>query len=223
MITLDSLLDTRLSIIDKVGKTWTRKVLRSGKYLDRTSDRFGELVPGFPQVQYQQYWDARKTEDVMGNVYPTGLNACIAELMVKLIEDSASSPFNGHAEITINTHPYEMDDKGKELLVAMIENNFGCVGNTCSVHMNYLTPEYLASLYDDVYMYEFDKWLTMHHTSLMNTPVPELFVYAPLITARETPRKYDIMDDREFMESNWSAHMQLRYLSASTYSMCIVD
>lgn len=225
LLFLDTIIDTRLCIINKVGKKWVDKVLRSKKYLDRESDIFSEIASNFPDAVYKKMWDERSISDLDNSSakYPTFLNVCIHGQMNELLMRSVQDPTVGSAEFTINTWPYEMDEKGKELLIAMCETDFMSPAKVVFWPPEFVEPSYLKDEFDMMYIYDLDQWMNFHQKKLVVTPMPNVTVHAPLLRKLPKPNKrYNIMNDKDFFETEWGAHLNIKFLSAGTFSMFVM-
>lgn len=223
MIFLDALLDTRLACIKMVGSDWAKKVLDTGDYMARASDRFSELVPGFPDAAYEQCWNTRNEEIMNSEVYPTYLLPFIASMFSKETERSAVNPTFKEVNVIINTYPYEIDEIGKEWLRTLSIESFGKDCKVCNIPIHLLTPGVIGDQYDDIFMYEFDKWLSMHGEALMDYPIPEVKMYAPLLTQKKVPNNYDLIKDKDMMETSFAGHLDIIFLNASSYCMCVAE
>lgn len=219
LIFLDSILDTRLSVMASLRKSLPKRVLATGKYIDRETDRFTDILPNFPMDDYTNKWNSRSKDDIREECYPTFLLAFIAKMIEDIEMQSVVVPNQEKPEVTINTAPYQIDDSGKDALVRIVHYHLGVSARVINVPIDYCHPNMLRDNYDDVFIYEFDKWLTIHMDSVKSKHSPSLHIYAPLLTVKKPDRNYDIMKDKSFMETTMAAFMSLHYLSAGTFSM----
>lgn len=219
MIFLDAILDTRLAVMASVRKDIPVRVIKTLKYMDRDTDRFTDILKSFPQLDYDNKWKSRTKDDIKSECFPTYLLPFISEMVDDIKREGMSTPIQGEVEITINTAPYHLDESGKEALKEMSLYHFGVDAEIVNIPIDFLHPDTLRGNYDDVFIYEFDKWLNIHFDAIKEKPCPSLHIYAPLLTVKKPDKKYDIMKDKAFMETSLAAYMSLRYLSSGTFSM----
>lgn len=219
LVFLDALLDTRLSTMKTIRESLPSRLIATGKYMDRITDDFTSIMPTFPIEEYREAWRTRTKDVIRTEVYSTYMTAFVSKLIDDITLDALTNPINSHVTMTINIAPYDLDESGREAIRGMAMQHFGLEAEIINVPIDYCSPGMLNESYDDVFMYEFDKWFTIHFEDLRSNPNPSLHMYAPLLTVKPTDKKYDIMKDKNFMETNLAMFMTLTYLSAGSFSM----
>lgn len=224
-VDMDSILDTRLALVNKMNPNLATMLIKSKRYFSRTSDNFSNIIKAIDQKKYNELWDKRKWDDIKKAVYQTGVVEHLTDLSGAIIEDSVRQPFRQGTAITLNTWPYSIDAEGKDYLKKFLELATAAEVNIVHIPIDFQTPEYFKSNYEYLFMYDFHKWLEIHIEGLKEKPMGEVTLSVPLLVARnKSPgKKYNIDQDREFMENEFRSHVQLQHVPICQFSMSVKD
>lgn len=185
LIELDSLLDTVLGTLGKIDPNIATKVLQSGKYHKRTTNKFDGVSP----EQFKEAWDTRDIETLQNSVLTN-----MSYFMQRMIKDSLiSSISQAKMELlrfTINVYPYEFDDP------ELVEMLIGCIRfytystaeiQVISIPPKEMTPEYCSSNFQIMVMRDWAGWLNNHKSFFEVKGLPELTVVTPQLFADDAP------------------------------------
>lgn len=187
MITLDSLLDTRLGVIAQKYPEKLEQLIEGRKYFDRIQDRF----EGIDHEEFVELYKKRDVETLKNSMMTN-----MTLLMGSFIKSAAEEVFAGNAPtgmvFDINIHPYQLDEEERSDLVGALEFHVGDAAefNIVSIPNEFLTPSICKSQYAVLVMYDFPDWLRMHGEAFKVTRMPNMIIYAPrLLEKLPTPEE----------------------------------
>ena len=182
LVSLDSLLDTRLACLRAIDEEATYHVLPM--YADRKRDVFDEVADGvFHQGMYDSLYKARDV-DTLKLAGRTAILTVIQALVSKI----ANGPWDDSI-LTINTYPYGLTPEEKEEFADTIEEVVGIEVRMMSMSYQMLTPEILDT-YDCFIDYNLMEWLALQGDSICRHKVKTTCYYPALMqgdgVARDT-------------------------------------
>lgn len=197
LIDLDSILDTRLSVINSQKTSVLEKAI-TDKYFERERDEF----PGISFSEFEELYKARSKTSLKDTVI-TPMMFFLEQFVNKTLENITSSPFHMKPAIVINTYPYQLTaDEDKQIINAVKS----AIDNKADVGVVHLSPEqitvkYVKEYYSVVVMYRYDLWVTSQ-ASLGNfnkLTCPEVTVIGPKLkfTQVEVDGKEDPFEKTE--------------------------
>lgn len=192
---LDVLLDTRMGTLDRVDPEAAVRVLKSGTYHERLSDRF----EGVDMDRYRELYAQRDRETLQRSAPTEGF--VLVQQLVKLLRDQAvemNSPYRGNPKVVVNTYPYqlsseELDELGKSIAVRL--------GGLVPVELTRisdaeLSPAFVKANFIMLVMYEYDPWMSLHYNvdpskiplkELMKMFLKEVTIFSPAIYFKDPP------------------------------------
>lgn len=181
-IDIDSLMDTRLMVVEQLSPEWMEKIANSPDYTRRLNDDFSIIFPDFPQDAYNALWDNRGTIALSNVKHLTGV---LQELRIDATE-RAGAEFTDAGmpgtKLVINQFPYkltpkEIDDLVMALSTATSFTEFKVISRSPDL----LIPEFFHNDFTEVIMYDFDQWLNFHYKRLMDFPIFKTTFKVPLL------------------------------------------
>lgn len=183
MVTLDSLLDTRLSTINAVSVEAIPNILT--KYFNRKRDDFDVQSDGILDMSlYNERYARRDIETLKGAVA-----TAILDVMNSLIVNIAKGPWE-KIEITVNFYPYDLTDEVKESLVDIIYETLNIKPTLTSISNELLTPD-LLNTWDCYIAYDFLSWLNLQNETMKDTKIKTTCYYPMLLHGDGIARKPD--------------------------------
>lgn len=155
LIDLDSIFDTRLSILNSLGEETLKKAI-DAKYFDRERDEF----PGVSFEDFQKLYQARNKTTLKETVI-TPMVFFVEQFVNKTLENITSSPFHMKPAIVINSYPYVLtpgEDAEIVNAVRAVVDGKADIG-IVSLSPAQLTVKYIKEYYSVVVMYRYDVWI----------------------------------------------------------------
>ena len=222
MITLDSLLDTRLGVIAQKYPQRVEKLLTGRNYFDRLQDRF----PGITHEEFTALYKKRD-EETLKNSMMTNITLLMGSFVKSAANDVLSGKDPTAMIFDINIHPYELDEETKQDLIGALEFHIGDAPqyNIVSYSNESLTPEVCKDRYAVMVMYDFADWMRKHAEAFKETRMPNMVIYAPRIleklpTPEENKQLIEAqLDPFEASRLAASPAFTIRFLSIDMYSI----
>jgi hypothetical protein len=192
-IELDALLDTRLATLARVaGEETAQRVLETGQYHARLSDRFAGVDKDVYQAQYKN-----RTVDTLKTSVVTNAIAIVRQLVAALAEDGAINPLHGGAKVTVNVFPYELtvEERDEIRRALVVWTRATAPIELVSIRPEDLTPSHCKELYSAMFMYEYNPWLTFHNAALVQCPLPRVTLFAPAIYFEGEPPSAEELEE----------------------------
>lgn len=174
-VELDCLLDTRMGCLSQISDALASSVLMNG-YHQRDSDVFF----GVDMALFKERYAARDVETLSRSIY-TNIVTYLQDCVMSGIEENAKGGQHSGYKITVNVHPYDLNDKEKESIEkALIYqlHELADVSVICESPV-FLTPKLIKNKYLMMIMYDFEPWLEIHAKALEETRIPGVSFVAP--------------------------------------------
>ena len=179
LVTLDSLLDTRIASVAAHNADLATQLLATGQYQSRRHNQLSRILSGLSQGVYDVLYKERDTYT---------LKLAVATPIVPMLADLVTryrSPLDRPVEemkviLTINAAPYLLSHELKTIIADTVK----LATLVDEVRWNFLLPEYLRPEglvpYHTVVMHDIDEWFTLHGETLARTHgLQETTIYAP--------------------------------------------
>lgn len=221
---LDTILDTHLGTLAKMGEQHALQALQSGRYHRRMIDEFD----GIPKDVFKTEYAKRDIETLKRSTLSN-----MVFFLRRLIKDSLlQAVIQQKIEkmcFTVNVWPYDFDDPG------LVEMLIGCIRfhtySTSSVRIvsipnEDLTPRYCVENFQIMIRYDWHAWLDAHKTFFEKEGVPQLTLVVPEIFSEAVPTQEDI--DRlelkknnpfRMMEQLCARMFRLKHMPVSLFSL----
>ena len=223
LVMLDTLLDTRLGKLVTINPTKAAEIDHLS-YSKRKHDNFWDV---YDWVDEEKFTSVNEDVTLLMNALVTNFVRELAIQLKKQLQLKASHNGSQVLSFTINLYPYVLSEDEKIELVKTVQSLLEDTVpvNTCFVPYESMTPGYINSNYDFVGMYEMDKWLNLHSTSLETAPmagvtwcVPGIFrkeIGEDAMEKLEMTKEDDALATLEFM---LAPYMNLVFRDAMTFS-----
>ncbi|WP_233874975.1 hypothetical protein [Paraburkholderia adhaesiva] len=187
LIFLDCLLDTRLGTLARMSDALARRVLsagKSGNYLEREEDAF----EGVDNEEFRRLYRARDVETLKHSTITT-LTTLLGDFTRTLSRIVRNRPWLHGVRILVNTWPYRLD---VSTLAALRDAITLWAGGFTPVEMvdyapDQLTPLFVKSSFDILFMYDYEEWLHMHGEAFSKTSLADVNVIVPAIYFNRRP------------------------------------
>lgn len=193
LISLDVLLDTRIATVARMDQEKAVEIL-NGNYHQRKSDFFD----GIDKAQFDLMYDQRDLETLLISQC-TNIVLILKNFVSSIIDTAINTPYIDDCNITINTYPYDIDDKTITTIKQAVMHWVDRFATVDHVHLSdeNLTPSYIKDNYDVLYMYQYDKWLETQTSNFEKTQIPRVDLYVPAISLNHDLTDKMIRDIKE--------------------------
>jgi len=196
-VDLDSLLDTRIGTLAKLGGNELVLNVLKGNYHSRQDDKF----PGVNLEQYKALYASRDVETLTLSTL-TNVMWFLGKIVTELMKQALVRPFHEGVRVVLNTYPYQLteeDQASMKGILAAKMNGYSTAELSFELETVYqsdaeLTPEYCKLNFSAMLMYNFDHWLTLHQVALTQLPMNEVTLYAPALYHVHTPTEEQISE-----------------------------
>lgn len=224
-ISLDSLIDTRLGVLNTIDVDFAIDVVSDKKYFNREIDSF---VDSKGDVLSNELYSkvSKKYSYVLSNSVKTKMFIFLMQLCHAHIQQALTSPVKATLEIDINTYPYELDNNEVSKLLPVVSASIGNLFDINCIYVPYekLTIDFITDNYNAMIMYNYHDWLNKHELALKRKPVKGLVVYVPKIYFGQVPDKDDLKklsdegtDAFAFTKKILSPLIEIDYLPINLY------
>ena len=187
LVSLDALLDTRLSILKKIDSRTADLMLVNGAYFSRVSDKF-PAFPGFAE----RY--AKRDRETLRDAMVTECINFIRDMVSQMVLMGYKTPFHQEVRVQVNTYPYALEEEEIILIGEALAVNFIGVCELDMVTLNdkQISPSYCRENVTVMVMYDYKDWLDTHALELEKLGIPEVDLYVPGLYFGEEPSQAEI-------------------------------
>jgi hypothetical protein len=219
MIDLDTLFDTRLSVLLKMGDEAVSEAFKDDMYYHRTSDRWPNIDP----EEFKRHYDTR-TKELLKTTSVTPILSLVTEFASKTIKNISNTPFHSRPKCVVNTYPYKLIEPEVDVLLKTLAAATKGLCDIEIVHMTLddITPRFVKNNLAIMVMYEYYKWLELHSANglFKKTTCPEVALFGPMLYF--IPRDNTIEGDAfKAMEEVMGPLIGLRLFPIEMFSTCI--
>lgn len=187
---LDTILDTVMGTLGKMGPEHAVAALNSGRYHKRMIDEFENI----PKQKFKEEYAKRDIDTLKLSVLTN-----MVFFLRRLIKDSLISAVI-HQKVekmcfTVNVYPYDFSDPDLvEMLIACIRFHTYSTSSVriVSIPDEELTPEYCVQNFQIMIRYNWVDWLAKHKSFFEKKGIPGMTVVAPEIFYDAVPTHDDI-------------------------------
>lgn len=178
-VDIDSLFDTRLSVLYLLNRTVAEEEVSSNRYRKRIRDNFGPISADVFRAFYN-----RRSERVLELAAPTRILEFIKIHFGDVLSDIKNLGMEEELTMYINVHPYDLSIEEMERLEEAFSNQLG-ENRVKVIKLDYdeISPAWIMQHVGCVFMYDMNKWLEYHSATgeLYNIPLVKVQCYAPTI------------------------------------------
>jgi len=228
LVCLDTLLDTRLGAVSQVSQAAAAKLLEKD-YWGRMVDDFEGMSGGL--ITNEAYKEAWKNRDVvtLQSSALTNMHNMLGTITRSLQCRQSRGLEVESINVVINMFPYRLNIIEQETLVEALRPYVALETTVRTTYLEFeeLTPSRLNAEFDAWVMYDFNEWLALHHTDLLNNRIPAFTMYIPqLFWTGKVPTQQECMhssgqamDPFKLMEMTMMEFLGLDIVTALAYSI----
>lgn len=228
MVDLDTLLDTRLGIINMLNPEAASLMTKRNAYWDRENDFWEVLTDGLvTREAFAEAWATRgdNTPEIINGSVMTNIHPFIMRLIGEdlLLRANQMGDELDQLCLTINTWPYVLGPDGTEDMRDIAEYMFGASTpvEIVWVPIEKITPGFLDKDYAAVISYNFIEWIKMHFEDLARSRMncfnyigPRIYEHdVSKLTADEKKTIIDLFRLEKLI------HMDFEFIDARYFSM----
>lgn len=177
LLDLDTVFDTRLSLLYAISEDLALEVVESNQYTKRIRDNFGNISSDVFRSLYK-----RRNKNILKFALPTNIIELVNDLMVKYATDANNTEL---PKLYINTYPYRLAEDEKIVMINVLGNLF----KNCTFELLYmdpvneLTPCWVNENVQTVIMYDGLNWLENHNRlfNLIEHPLIDKTLIVPAL------------------------------------------
>jgi len=192
LVSMDSLLDTRLGTIARIDTNVVNKLLLDGEYHTRDIDEFS----GVDMETYRELYKNRNVETLANSIL-TNMMSLLRTMVLKLQEQSETTPVQKKINIVVNLYPYELNGEERTAVGAAILTHLPDTVKIefVSISPRELTPIYCKNNFTVMIMYNYEEWLEVNAELFLVTQIPEITLFIPAIyfVKKPTPNELEKM------------------------------
>lgn len=187
LVELDSILDTRMATLHRLGGDAVEKALEAG-YHERPFDFF----PGVDQDAYDQLY-AQRDKRTMASAMMTPVVQMVREFVAKTLDNVNNSPFHMQPKVIINIHPYKLSEGEIETLIRTFQSLTMEKADIEVIDKDYteLSALYVKVNLSVMVLYQYDKWLEAQTVakSFEKHTAPDVTLIGPAIYFKKPEKK----------------------------------
>lgn len=219
LLFLDSIMDTRLSTVERCNPEWAKNIIEQG-YQTRLTNRFSYLVPTVNDKFINDMWNKRNVKTVMAAL-PTQLLYMLAEKRKENELIGIDHPRYCQMEVTLNIWPYRLNaleiNSFKTCLQELLMTNEVTVINR---DIKMCSPIWIRESFDNVYFFDMNEWLVIHAQNLDRNKAPDTVFTFPLCFLDEVdPNGKNPKEVIDYMTLALSKHFTVDVLPLSCFSI----
>lgn len=179
LVDLDSLLDMRIAIIDKIAPKIGSEIVKDW-YHTRNVDNFGRTGTPLTDERFQEAYRNRSVKDIS---HATMTQMCVyINAVIMRYNQRAGLPFgNDSYSISVNINGYDLSDKAKDVLILSMTQYTGGIAeiDIVDIPLDDLTVDLIKRTFTHVIMYDFNAWLERHKERFSHVQMPEVTFLVP--------------------------------------------
>lgn len=189
LVTLDSLLDTRLGTIAKINDEVFNKIVLDEKYHTRDTDVFEDI----DIVVYKETYSNRNVETLSKSLL-TNIILVLRDIISGLEKQAIMAPHNADTSVVINVYPYVLIDEELSEISKAISMHLSDLVKINFINMSpkELTPLYCKSNFAVMIMYDYGEWLETNAELFLVTQIPEITLFIPAIYFINKPTEEEL-------------------------------
>lgn len=219
-VDLDSLFDTRLSVLYTLDSQRVAELLKHG-YFGRDYDEFD----GIDTEVYKKAYKERNVATIHHSSI-TGIPAVILYFAEQTLKARASTPFIMQPRLHLNIYPYTLPD---EAIAVIIEGVRIITKGLLDIEiidrpLDQITPSYVKDTYAVMVMYEYWEWLEIHslNKNFESAFCPEVTLIGPaIVRSKDAWEQVKGVDIYPIIEQYSSMFIKLMLYPVTTFCVDI--
>lgn len=178
---LDTLLDTRLGVLEQINPDAACKVVEKDQYWSRIYTDWSQLTDGLVDNEtFQDAWEARDT-NVLHKSVVTGIPLVMCQVLSDYLGIQEDGLVEEDVELVVNVAPYDLNateiEDLEEILRELLYSNLAITFR--SIPLDEITPTLLNDEYALVVMFEMHRWIRVHCFGIIKQPCKGLNMIMP--------------------------------------------
>jgi len=187
LVDLDSLMDTRLGVLETLDPELAKVVAQRGDYWDREHTDWSVLTNGqLTHDAFLEKWKARDNDTLRASM-ATNLIPVIAKILADYNQNVQDGMVKEDVTLEVNVWPYALELEEMEDLEAALQYHLyqSLPVTFVSRPMEELTPKVLHDHYAAVIMFDFQPWIKHHCFNIPKQKCPGLNIIVPKLFERD--------------------------------------
>lgn len=176
LVDLDSILDTRLATLQRLGTDAVQNALNN--------DYFTRIADEFENIDFKAEY-AKRDHKTLYQALVTPIISVINEFTQQTLTALVGSPFRRQPKLLLNIYPYQLDDQQTQ---AIVQGLAKVTLNTIDIEVVNLNPEEITPIYVKhnlavMILYDYCQWLDIHsqNKNFLETQCPQVRLVVPLL------------------------------------------
>lgn len=228
-IDIDSLLDTRLGVLNMIAPEAAQRLMQGEAYWDRENDDWDKLTNGVvTNEQFKEAWDSRggnNSANVLNGSVLSNLQPFVMRILTEDLINRANQMGDEIDDVglTINVWPYALSLDEKEDMRDIAEYLFGATTHyeIVDIPLPEVTVGLLADKFAAAITYNFLEWIRMHHEDLGRARLNCFNFIGPRIFEQDVS-KLSIDEKKTILDVfrlQYLMHMDFEFIDARHFSM----
>lgn len=179
LLPIDVLYDTRLGTLYQMDPQLADRVV-----VDNYHKRKSDFFKGVDKSVFDKAYENRNQKTLYDS-YITNVCHFLSQIVSTLyVENTTNTPYSIKVNITLNTYPYNITDQSAQMICKMLALKVGLGVNVDWVYISQkeLTPSFIKSRYQILFMYHYDTWLEEHTDEFEKVSINSVILYVPAIS-----------------------------------------
>ena len=216
---LDTLMDTRLSLLFDIDKDMMVPYITSGKYHNRYIDEFGYLSVKVFRTIYK-----KRNANVLNNPSPTMIMDLLSDYCYEALHSSKTFNNGKPINVFLNLYPYNLTEESKELIRMGMVNNLKSEVNVELLFKPYdeVTPSFINDEIGLMIMYDGLSWVEHHmlNKNLTKTSLPNVTLLTPMLLHRKLMiKESELGTFFEDVEKNMAMLIGINFIPTKFFSV----
>ncbi len=214
-IEIDTILDTRLTLLINLDKELAIDWVNNGNYHHRKEDTYSYLSNDVFKRMY-----AKRDKSVIKVPFPTKMLSFILEYCLKASNEDVDSGGNGIITVFLNTYPYDLSEVEEENIVNAIHTKLPDKIDVEIIHEELVSPKWINSNIRMLVKYDGIDWLerNVSNGKIIKNNLPNVILVIPTVMSKfreDEMKEEDIFDSYAKMAS---PYIQLEFIDVSIFS-----
>lgn len=229
MTDIDTLLDTRLGVVNLISPEGAEYMLKHGNYWERENDFWEVLTNGLVSREaFNKAWRERgagNSADVINNSVLTNIQPFIMRILAEdlVLRSNQMGDENDEVVLVINTWPYALSPDNVEDMRDIAVYLFGEMTpiEIVEIPMEKITPGFLDESYAAYITYSFIDWIKYHFEELSRARMNCFNFISPRIYENDVS-KLSIDEKKTIIDVfrlEKLIHMDFEFIDAKHFSM----
>lgn len=221
MVDLDSLFDTRMATITRMGEASLKAALDGG-YYRRTTDTF----KGVDLVHYKELY-AKRDAVTLAHAIVTPVAMLMKDFAAHTLKNIINSPYHYRPKIMLNMYPYVLTEEAQRVIIAGVRSATMRMADVemVSYAPMVLTPAFVKRNLSVLILYHYDEWLDVHAKSeaWRTVQCPDVTFFGPMVSFKQAPTLHGATQDDPFYawEELSKPFIGLKLLPSEIFSLTV--